>query len=240
MRITTTMTIGAAIVAAAAMSACASRGVVPSQSFASSNGTTAVLAAKATPTPTACEKTTPPMYYFGGSCTSFTLKEGSSTTVYLGKYKPYQGIKITTVFTTNTGGPAGGVPAVMGDAIGKGDITGKVGGKAFKLYGDGKDCLFNGKPATCPGKPFVYAELINNSKYKLKPQGTPTFTITDSNGFPGAHECFPAEYTSKGWIPETTLDAKPSGNTLHLPSAGNDGSLYYLPNSQFIVAGVCE
>jgi hypothetical protein len=239
MRITT-IAIGAAIVAAAAMSACASRGVVPSQSFASSNGTTAMFAAKATPTPNACEKTDPPMYYFGGSCTAFTLKETAPTTVALGKYKPYQGIKITTVFSKNTGGPAGGVAAVMGDAVGKGDITGKVGGKAFKLYGDGKDCLFNGKPTTCQGKPFVYAELINNSKYTIKPAETPTFTITDSNGFPGTKECFPAEYTSKGWLPETTLSAKPVGNTLHLPGAGNDGSLFYPAHTQFIVAGICE
>jgi hypothetical protein len=239
MRITT-IAIGAAIVAAAAMSACASRGVVPSQSFASSNGTSAMFAAKATPTPTPCEKTSPPMYYFAGNCVAFTLKETATTTVFLGKYKPYEGIKITTVFSKNSGGPAAGIAAVMGDATGKGDITGKVGGKAFKLYGDGNNCLFNGKLGPCPGKPFVYAELINNSKYKIKPADTPKFTITDENGFPGTHECFPAEYSSKGWIPETTLDAKPNGKTLNLPSVANDGSLYYLPNAQFIVAGVCE
>jgi hypothetical protein len=238
MRITT-ITIGAAIVAAAAMTACASRGVVPSQSFASSNGITAMQAAKATPTPTACEKTTPPMYYFSGSCVAFTLNEGAATTVFLGKYKPYQGIKITTVFSKNSGGPPGGVKAVMGDATGKGDITGMVGGKAFKLYGDGKDCLYKGKFVTCTGKPFLYAELINNSGSKIKPVDTPKFTIVDTNGFPGK-TCYPAEYQNGGWVLEDNLVGKPVGNTLNLPSVANDGSLYYLPHAQFIVAGVCE
>jgi hypothetical protein len=237
MRIST-ITIGAAFVAAAAMSACASRGVVPSQNFASNDGTVAQLAAKATPTPNPCMKTNPVMYYFGGSCTSFTLKETTTTTVYLGRYKAYKGIKITTVFSKNTGGPANGIAAVMGDATGDADITGKVGGKAFLKYG-GKNCLFNGKLGPCPGKPFLYAELINNSNYTVKPADTPTFTIVDTNKFPGT-TCFPAEYTSKGWEPETTLDAKPDGDTLHLPSSANNGSLYYDKHAQFIVAGVCE
>jgi hypothetical protein len=238
MRIST-ITIGAAFVAAAALSACAGRGVVPSQNFVSSSGSDATFAAaKATPTPNPCQHTNPVMYLFGGSCTSFTLKETTTTTVALGKYKAYQGIKITSVFSKNTGGPAAGIPAVMGDATGKGDITGKVGGKAFLVYG-GKNCLFNGKLGPCPGKPFLYAELINNSNYTLKPADTPTFTITDTNGFPGT-TCFPAEYTAKGWEPQTTLDAKPDGNTLHLPSSANNGSLYYDKHSQFIVAGVCE
>jgi hypothetical protein len=238
MRIST-ITIGAAFVAAAALSACAGRGVVPSQNFASSSGADATFASpQATATPNPCQHTNPVMYLFAGSCLPFTLKETTTTTVALGKYKAYQGIKITAVFSKNTGGPGAGIPAVMGDATGKGDITGKVGGKAFLIYG-GKNCLFNGKLGPCPGKPFLYAELINNSNYTLKPADTPTFTITDTNGFPGT-TCFPAEYTAKGWEPQTTLDAKPDGDTLHLPSSANNGSLYYDKHSQFIVAGVCE
>jgi hypothetical protein len=240
MRITT-ITIGAAIVAAAAMSACASRGVVPSQNFVSSNSAQAMLVdAKATPTPTPCEKTNPPMYYFGGNCVAFTLKETSATTVTLGKYSPYQGIKIVTVFSKNAGGPSGGIPAVMGDATGKGDITGKVGGKTFKLYADGNDCLGgNGKPTKCFGKTFLYAELINNSNYTLTPQTTPGFTITVKSGYPGK-TCFPAIYSNGLWQPETNLSASPKGTLLVLPSASNTGQLKYLKHAQFIVAGVCE
>jgi hypothetical protein len=241
MRIST-ITIGAAFVAAAALSACAGRGVVPSQNFASSSGTDAMIASpQATATPNPCQHTNPAtMYLFGGSCTSFTMKgsNGLPVTVYLGRYKAYQGIKITTVYGKNTGGPATPLPFVTGDATGKGDITGKVGGKAFLAYG-GKNCLFNGKLGPCPGKVFVYAELINNSNYTLKPADTPTFTITDTNKFPGT-TCFPAEYTAKGWEPQTTLDAKPDGDVLHLPSSANNGSLYYNKHAQFIVAGVCE
>src|ERR1700678_2261366 len=209
MRIST-ITIGAAFVAAAALSACAGRGVVPSQNFASSSGADATFASpQANATPNPCQHTNPVMYLFAGSCLPFTLKETTTTTVALGKYKAYQGIKITAVFSKNTGGPGAGIPAVMGDATGKGDITGKVGGKAFLIYG-GKNCLFNGKLVPCPGKPLLYAELINNSNYTLKPADTPTFTITDTSGFSGT-TCFPPEYTAKGWEPQTTLDAKPDG-----------------------------
>jgi len=240
MRIST-ITIGVAFVAAAALSACAGRGVVPSQNFASSDGANGMVAAvKATPTPNACMKTNPPMYYFAGACLSFTLNETKATLVDLGKFNPYGGIKINTTYSKNTGGPAGGVPAVMGDAIGNGDITGKVGGKAFQNYGATNNCIgSNGKLTKCFGKTFLYAELINNSNYTLTPAATPGFAISDTHGYPGK-TCFPAIYSSKGWTPETNLAAKPVGDNLTLPSATNTGQLIYVKHTQFIVAGVCE
>jgi hypothetical protein len=239
MRIST-ITIGAAFIAAAAMSACASRGVVPSQSFGSADNAGAIaMATKATPTPNACMKTSPPMYYFGGACSNFTMANTKATVVDLGKYNPYGGIKIDTTYSKNSGATVG-TPAVMGDATGVGDITGTVGGKAFKKYGDGNDCIgANGKPTKCFGKTFVYAELINNSNYTLTPAATPGFVITDTHGFPGK-SCFPAIYSSAGWTPEGNLEAAPKGDTLTLPSANNTGQLHYVKHAQFIVAGVCE
>ncbi len=191
----------------------------------------------------------PGIYYFHGSCVAFNLNMTTNTTVELGKYGAYKGIKITTTFGTFQNPPKGvkSIPALMGDATGTGgDITGQVNGKSFPIYGHGQDCVNSqGKPETCPGKPFVYAELINSSKYTLKPKLTPKFVISDTNGFPGKRLCFPAiltkpgPHTVGGWAPNTTLGAQPHGNTLTINSQSNPGQLVY-PPGPFIVAGVCE
>jgi hypothetical protein len=239
MRIST-ITIGAAFIAAAALSACAGRSVVPSEDFASGSGAAMLVAPAAASTPSPCNKTNPPMYDFYGACAPFTLHEGTATVVDLGKVSHYGGIVIDTTYSKNSGGPSQGVPAVMGDALGTGDIKGMVGGKAFQNYGATNNCIgSNGKPAKCVGKAFVYAELINNSNYTLKPAATPGFAITDTHGYPGK-TCFPSIYKSGLWQPENNLSAHPNGNTLILPSATNTGQLFYNKHAQFIVAGVCE
>jgi hypothetical protein len=233
----------AAIVAAAALTACGGHGVVPSQSVAPGFSNAGAIA-NAVP-----DKTSPcavqGMYYFHGSCVAFSMNLTKNTLVVLGKYKAYQGLKISTQLSPFVSPPKNvqTVPAVMGDATGKGDITGTVGGKSFPLYKPGSNGCVNsqGKVEKCPGKAtFVYAELINKSKYTLKPKNTPAFQITDSNGFPGKNLCFPAILTSKGWAPNTTLGGKPSGKTLTIQSAPNPGQLIFPAMGQFIVVGVCE
>lgn len=236
-------TVSTAAVAAVALAACGGHGVVPSQGIApnvsngfAANGFAAGPDAKKSP----CQITG--MYYFHGSCRAFSLSMTKVTTVKLGQFSPYKGITITTTFSPFTNPPkVQSVPAIMGDAVGSGDITGLSKGKAFKLYGDGKDCVYANKPATCPGKPFVYAELINTSKYTLKPQLTPKFVITDANGFPTGrnNQCFPAELTAKGWLAETNIHGTPKNKTLVINALKNTENLYYPADSQFIVAGVC-
>lgn len=236
-------TVSTAIVAAIALAACGGHGVVPSQGVApalsngfAANGFAAGPDAKKSP----CD--IQGMYYFHGSCRTFSLNMTKATSVKLGQFGAYHGITITTTFSAFTNPPnVQSVPAVMGDAIGSGDITGLVKGKAFKLYGDGKDCVYANKPATCPGKPFVYAELVNMSKYTLKPQLTPKFVITDTNGFPtgNKNQCFPAELTAKGWLPQTNVHGTPKNNTLIINALKNTQNLFYPANAQFIVVGVC-
>jgi len=239
----------AAIVAAAILAACGGHGVVPSQTFANGNGVAAGSDALLNVIPNKTSKCDiPGIYYFHGDCVAFTLNMNSNSTVELGKYGAYHGIKITSTFGIFENPPKGvkSVPAIMGDATGDGDITGQVGGKNFPLYGNGKDCVNSqGKPEFCPGKPFVYAELINTSKYTLKPKYTPKFYITDSNKFPGTRLCFPAILTAKGahtaggWAPNTTLGGQPHGTTLTINAQPNPGQLIY-PPGPFIVAGACE
>ena len=235
--------------AAIALAACSGHGVVPSQGvapnsgFAPSNAFSPAMGSDAT---SPCDIAG--LYYFHGSCRPFKLSMTSNTTVQLGQFGAYKGIKITTTFGAFENPPKNvpTIDAIMADAIGKGDITGTVKGKSFPLYGAGKDCVNSqGKAETCPGKPFVYAELINTSKYTLKPKLTPKFVISDTNGFPGKHLCFPAiltqagPHTVGGWAPNTTLGGQPHGTTLTINSQANPGQLYY-PPGQFIVAGACE
>lgn len=239
----------AAIVAVAALAACGGHGVVPSQTFASGNGVAAgsdALLNSIAGKTSKCD--IPKIYYFHGDCVAFTLNMNANSMVELGKYGAYHGIKITTTFGVFENPPKGvkSIPAIMGDATGNGDITGQVGGKNFPLYGNGKDCVNpQGKPEFCVGKPFVYAELINTSKYTLKPKYTPKFYITDSNGFPGKTLCFPAILTAKGlhtaggWAPNETLGGQPHGTTLTINAQNNPGQLIY-PPGPFIVAGVCK
>ena len=246
MRSSTIRSGSAAILAAAMLTACGGHGVVPSQSFAPavSNG----IMPNAVP-----DKTSPcdvsGMYYFHGNCVPFNMNMSSVTTVTLGKFSPYHGIKIVTTLSKFDKPPQGvkTTPAVMGDAIGtNGDITGKVNNKTFPLYVAGQDICINNqnKLEKCFGKTFVYAELINKSKYTLKPDETPAFYITDTNGFPGKNLCFPAILTTLNgklvWAPNTALGGKPSQDTLRIASAKNPGQLIFKANGQFIVAGVCE
>jgi hypothetical protein len=244
MRVSTIRSGSAAIAVAIALAACGGHGTVPSQSVLP--GTANNLASDAFDSGLSPDGKTPRcevtgLYYFHGSCVGFNMNMNSTTVVQLGKFGAYHGIKITTGLSKFVNPPkVNTVPAIMGDAIGKGDITGKVKGKAFPLYATGNNCVAgNGKPEKCPGKVFVYAELINSSQYKLKPASTPAFSITSENGYPGKTLCFPAILTAKGWAPNETIGGKPNGKTLRIPAAPNPGQLVFLPHAQFIVAGVC-
>lgn len=238
----------AAIVAGVVLAACSGHGIVPSQ--LSSNGAMVpagnVLGALQDAKTSKCNR--PGIYYFHGDCVQFNLNMNSNSTVDLGKYGAYHGIKIDATYGVFENPPKGVkyVVAIEGDATGNGDITGQVNGKNFPLYGKGKDCVNSqGKPEFCPGKPFVYAELINTSKYTLKPKYTPKFYITDSNGFPGKRLCFPAiltpatKHSAGGWAPNTTLGGQPHGDTLTINAQSNPGQLVF-PPGPFIVAGACE
>lgn len=243
----------AAVVAVAMLAACGGHGVVPSQSFSSANATAlsdGVLANVGDDAAKVHHCDITGMYYFHGSCVPFTMNLTKATTVELGKFGAYKGIKITTTLSAIANPPKGvsTIAAIMGDATGTGgDITGTVKGKAFPHYGDGKNCVNDstGKAEYCPGKPFVYAELINQSKYTLKPVDTPKFYITDTNGFPGKRLCFPAILTTPapkwagGWAPNTTIGGQPHGTTLTINAQKNPGTLVFAPG-QFIVAGACE
>jgi hypothetical protein len=243
-----------ACAAAVALAACGGHGVVPSQSLAPNSGFApnsgmmpgSDLANSVTPDNTLCA--IPGQWYFHGACLAFSMSTTKTTVVNLGKFSPYGGIKITATFGPALAPPKGvsSISAIMGDAIGNGDITGLVGGKPFSPYGKTNNCLSNRKLGPCPGHPFVYAELYNNSTHTLKPKDTPGFAITDSHGFPGKRLCFPAVWSAAtktspaGWNPNLNVGGVPHGTTVKINPVANPGQLFYTAHQAVITAGACE
>ena len=105
----------AAIAAAVALAACGGHGIVPSQ--LSSSGAVAPAGDVVGTLPDG-HKTSkcdiPGIYYFHGDCVAFTLNMDANSTVELGKFGAYHGIKITTTYGVFQNPPKGydpGVPA---------------------------------------------------------------------------------------------------------------------------------
>jgi hypothetical protein len=249
-----------ACAAAVALAACAGHGVVPSQNIApnsdvapnsdlapnSAIAPSSDLASGVTPDNALCD--IPGQWYFHGACLAFNMSTTKTTIVNLGKFNPYGGIKITATFGPAVNPPKGvsSIRAILGDAIGNGDITGTVGGKTFSPYGKTNNCLSNRKLGPCPGHPFVYAELYNDSTHTLKPKDTPGFAITDSHGFPGKRLCFPAVWSAAtknspaGWNPNLNVGGVPHGTTVKINPVANPGQLFYTAHQAVITAGACE
>ena len=162
-----------------------------------------------------------------------------NTTVELGKFGAYHGIKITTTFSAMENPPKGVNRSPRSWAMPSAPATSPVPSKAkpFPLYAKGEDCVTSqGKKEFCPGKPFVYAELINTSKYTLKPKerrSSTSPTATDSRERGCASRRFYDARTEDagGWAPNETLGGQPHGTTLTINAQPNPGQLIYRPDS---------
>jgi hypothetical protein len=237
MRLSSISTGFVAAVAALALGACAGHGMVPSQSGIPSGGSDSVLRKSTSP----CNFGTQG-WYFHGSCAAFVMKP-KGLTVKLPIYKSF------TLNTTygKSDVSAKGAEMITGDATGKKDITGTLGGQPFPPYGAGNDCVNSfGKAVACPGKVFLYAELINTSAKTITPKMTPKFVITTSTKFPGHTTCYPAVLTAKGkksaggWSPQTIIGSPPKGKTLTINAFNNTLGLVYPAHSGLFVAAICQ
>jgi hypothetical protein len=238
MRLSSLRTGFVAAAAAIALGACAGHGMVPSQSGVPSGNFDSVLR-KSKPSP--CNLGTQG-WYFHGACAAFLMKPNGITV----KLPVYKSFTLDTTYGKSNVSPKG-AGMITGDATGKGDITGTVGGHPFPPYGAGNDCVSSlGKAEACPGTVFLYAELINTSAKTITPKTTPQFVITTKTKFPGHTTCYPAVLTAKsknsagGWSPQTIIGSAPKGKTLTINSFNNTLGLVYPARSGLFVAAVCQ
>jgi hypothetical protein len=129
---------------------------------------------------------------------------------------------LTLGFGKNNAGAAS--TFIIGDGTGAVDITGSFNGAKFPGYGGKFPCYdTSGKKQKCPGKGFLYTEVINYGKTSVAFTSTPAVTITDTKAFPGAKQCeldlllFGSNGKPAGWqlLP---IYGKPTTGKVTIPS----------------------
>lgn len=198
-----------AIGATIALAACGGHAMVPSQ-------TGNVPFARPVPQVTTSPCKISGLWYFHGSCKAFTLSSAGGTF----KLPAYKGITFTATIGSNTA--SGKVKFILGDATGKKDITGTVGGKAFPKYGATK-CAQAG---ACPGTPLVYFEAVNTSSATINITGNSKLVVA-ATSFPGK-SCFPGLMNAQGkWTGYSQVAQPVSGGkvSITIPPIG----VFYLP-----------
>ncbi len=184
----------AALAAAAALVGCAGAGIDP---FGISARPAAARVAMANP----CAISN--FYVFHGACVEGRVA-ASGGSFHL---PTYRGLSLTLTFPQNDGG---GKPVMLlGDATGRGDITGTYRGKPFPHYP--KPCA-----STCPGTAFVY--LVRQAFTAFVATGPNALTIENAGTFPG-HTCFGIGLGPRGWQVSPHGSASPKGHHLTLAYA---------------------
>jgi hypothetical protein len=166
-----TITRGLVIFSVLALTACGSRGTLPSQTPASGFSFTGDIAPSATDP---CKTlSTEGLWYFHGPCILENVKK-SGTTFAL---KKLAGITQTVKLQAVSGSAPANTGIVTAEGTGKSDITGTFSGRTFPLYGS--DCVNTSSSATaCAGKAIVYDILVNISENDVTFTGSPLITLT--------------------------------------------------------------
>ena len=162
-------------------------------------------------------------FYFHGACLKQKLPAAGATF----KLATYKGLTLSLAFPKNTGR---GVEITVGDATGKGDVTGQVNGKNFSAYPT--PCA----KSACPGTGFMYY-FIESAVDIKRFTGPTTLTITNTGTYPGK-TCYFAFYmfsaTPPGWWPIGSYSGVPSGHNLTISinfgglSAGSESNTFAL------------
>lgn len=134
----------------------------------------------------------------------------------------YRGISITATYGANDA--ADKVPFVVGDAIGDGDITGKLNGKVpFSPFGIAKCRASTGAPLECTGRAVAYLIVVNAGKVPVTFKATPTIVVSNLSGFT-SRDCGIATMIwldpillEAGWVVEPG-SVIPNGQTLRFDS----------------------
>jgi len=156
-------------------------------------------------------------WWFKGSCV-VQLVTGDGARFAL---PAYRGIALSMAFGANDA-PAP-VPFVVGDALGDGDVAGRLNG-LVPFTGYGKRCLTASRTvAPCVGKPLLYLTVANGGHVRVRFNATPAMTIVSAKGFPGKL-CAVATLVGIDPSRQTVwvvppIFAVPSRTTLHFASA---------------------
>jgi hypothetical protein len=215
--------------AVVALAACSATGVAPTaQTMPAPVPLMAAIPAAASP----CK--IPKFWHFRGSCTPFTMHpHGANVTL-----ATYRGLTLAERFFKNFAKPAGVVTAV---GTSDDDITGKVGGVAFPVYGSVPCSDPFGHPSHCPGKAVLYNVFYNASDQGIGFGKTPRFSLKNAGSFPGDEcELVTLEKTKTGkwaWVLQL-LYATPKDGKIAFPSEG-PVILDFPPGSAYVFGFIC-
>jgi len=179
-------------------------------------------------------------WFFRGAC-RLELVTAPGAAVAL---PAYRGFAVNVTFGANDA--PGAIPFVVGDALGDGDITGRLNGTIdFRGYGDAKCVTKSRVLAPCAGKTVIYAIVVNAGRVRVRFKASPTVVVSSVHGFPG-NQCAIATMiwgneAGKGveaWVVPPHF-AVPNGVTLRFDS--EPGAQTYASGGNFTVfAVVCR
>jgi hypothetical protein len=114
----------------------------------------------------------PGAWYFRGSCATGTVAKAGAT----------------FALAHNDGG--GKVPFIVGDAVGDGQVTGKLGSQfLFPAFGNVRCVAFGGAKANCAGNAFLYIVAINAGNVTMTFDASPTIAILNARSFGETNRC---------------------------------------------------
>lgn len=100
----------------------------------------------------------------------------------------YRGLALTVTFSKND--VTGKVPFVLGDAIGDGDVRGRLMEQLdFKGYATAPCLTQLRAPTPCVGKPLLHYIVVNVGNTPVTFAATPTITVQSTHPFTGIHQC---------------------------------------------------
>jgi hypothetical protein len=118
-------------------------------------------------------------WFFKGAC-ALELVTSQGALLDLPRYR---GVAIALAFGESDA--SGSIPFVAGDAIGDGDVAGRLNGQ-IPFVGYGRACLNESRTATpCAGKALAYAIVVNGGRTTVAFKASPTIVVSSLHGFPG-------------------------------------------------------
>jgi hypothetical protein len=121
---------------------------------------------------------------FGGSCISGRIDPAGSTF----SLAAYRGIAVSMSFGANNSGD--GVPFIIGNATGDGDISGKLNERIdFPVFGTAPCVQADYTATACLGKPLVYILIVNVGNVPVTFRSTPRIVVATTGRLRNGTRC---------------------------------------------------